>query len=190
MSMYCYQCQEALGNVACTALAGICGKTNAVANLQDLLIYTLKGVAEYNQQARKASINEEKTNRLIIEGLFTTITNANFDRESITKKIETAVNEREAIKARLIENGSLEDKEYPDYATWSTWSSHTLSYEGKSVEKQVGFLSTTDEDMRSLRSLILFGIKGMAAYAEHAQNLGHENEEIFDFIEKALLATE
>lgn len=185
--MFCYQCQEALKGTGCNVTAGVCGKTDIVANMQDLLIYTLKGVAFFNQQARKAGINRPKTNRMLIEGLFTTITNANFDEMAIVKRIEDVLKERETIKQSLKEQGILEERSFPEYATWTTSSDE---FRAKSMENQVGILGTENEDLRSLRSLILFGLKGMAAYAEHAQNLGFENEEIFDFIEKSLLATE
>lgn len=187
MSMFCHQCQEALKGIGCNLQAGVCGKTSEVANLQDLLIYTLKGVALYNQQARQAGIHLPKTNRLIIDGLFTTITNANFDEHSISKRIENALQERDLIKNRLINQGAFEKRQYPEYATWTGKRNEFVR---KSEEKQVGILSTENEDVRSLRSLVLFGLKGMAAYAEHAQNLGYEDEAIFDFIEKALIATE
>lgn len=187
MNMFCHQCQEALNNTGCTAMAGVCGKTSDVANLQDLLIYTLKGVAVYNQQARRANLHEAKTNRLIIDGLFSTITNANFDFDSIASRIEAALEQRESIKQALKENAVLEDRQYPDYATWTA---HRNGFESKSEETKVGILGTENEDVRSLRSLVLFGLKGMAAYAEHAQNLGFEDEAIFDFIERALIATE
>jgi hydroxylamine reductase len=185
--MFCYQCQEALKGTGCNVAAGVCGKTDVVANIQDLLIYTLKGVALFNQQARKAGINRSKTNRMMIEGLFTTITNANFDEIALVKRIEGVLEERETIKQALKDQGALEDRSYPEYATWTTSSDE---FRAKSEENQVGILGTENEDVRSLRSLVLFGLKGMAAYAEHADNLGYRNEEIFDFIEKALIATE
>ncbi|WP_280769699.1 hydroxylamine reductase [Salipaludibacillus daqingensis] len=187
MSMFCHQCQEALRNTGCDAMAGVCGKTSEVANLQDLLIYTLKGVSEFNQQARKAGINQPKTERVILDGLFSTITNANFDADSISTRIEKALQERESIKEALKANGVFKQRLYPDYATWT---GHRYTFERKSEEKQVGILATDNEDVRSLRSLVLFGLKGMAAYAEHALNLGHKSKEIADFIEKALVATE
>jgi hydroxylamine reductase len=187
MNMFCHQCQEALNGIGCSLQAGVCGKTSEVANLQDLLIYTLKGVALYNQQARLAGIHNPKTNRLIIEGLFTTITNANFDEQSISNRIEHALQVREAIKSTLVNKGILENRPYPEYATWT---GDTSVFVTKSAEEQVGILATENEDVRSLRSLVLFGLKGMAAYAEHAQNLGYEDEAIFDFIEKGLIATE
>ena len=187
MSMFCHQCQEALKGIGCNAMAGVCGKTSVVANLQDLLIYTLKGVAEFNQQARKAGLNMAKTDRVIMDGLFSTITNANFDEDSISKRIESALAEREVIKQILIAQNQYQDYPYPGYATWTGERS---SFIAKSEEPQVGILGTENEDVRSLRSLILFGLKGMAAYAEHALNLGYKKDEISDFIEKALIATE
>lgn len=172
MSMFCHQCQEALGNKGCNAFAGVCGKTSKVANLQDLLVYTLKGVALFNQYARKAGIHQPKTDRLILDGLFSTITNANFDEDSIANRIENALRERESIKQALKHAGVFQDRPYPDYATW-TGTRET--FVRKSEEKQIGILATDDEDLRSLRSLVLFGLKGMAAYAEHALNLGYQN---------------
>ncbi|MBO8172480.1 MAG: hydroxylamine reductase [Bacillaceae bacterium] len=187
MDMFCHQCQEALKNMGCNVSAGVCGKTNEVANLQDLLIYTLKGVAAMNQEARKAGINRPETDRIILDGLFSTITNANFDEESISNRIEKALQERESIKQALKERGMLAQKAYPDYVTWT---GHRDTFKSKAEEKRVGILATDNEDIRSLRSLILFGLKGMAAYAEHAQNLGYRSDEIYDFIEKGLVATE
>ncbi|MBE0449503.1 MAG: hydroxylamine reductase [Clostridia bacterium] len=184
MSMFCYQCQEAAGNKGCTKI-GVCGKTDDVANLQDLLIYTLKGVSEYNQQARKAGLNDSSSDAVILDGLFATITNANFDHSAITAKITGAVAERDRVKAALEAAGKLEDKVYHDSAVWT---GSVDSYEEKS-NSGVGVLSTENEDVRSLRELIIYGLKGMAAYAEHAANLGFADEEIYDFIEKALLAT-
>lgn len=188
MSMFCNQCQEALRNTGCDAMAGVCGKTSETANLQDLLIYTMKGVAYFNQTAREYGINRPETDRVILDGLFTTITNANFDDESIMAKIEKGLTKREAIKQQLItENLIAEHQLLPDYASWS---GHRSTFEAKSEEKRVGLLAGPNEDIRSLRSLVLFGLKGMAAYAEHALNLGFEKTEINAFIEKGLLVTE
>ncbi|UCZ53475.1 hydroxylamine reductase [Bacillus shivajii] len=186
MSMFCNQCQEAMKNIGCNLDVGVCGKPSELSNLMDLLIFTLKGVSEYNQQARKAGINRPETDRLIIEGLFTTITNANFDDDMIADRIEKALVEREVIKAELKKEGTLEES-FKDFAVWT---GNRSDFKAKSEEKYVGILGTDNEDIRSLRSLVLFGLKGMAAYAEHADNLGHRNDEVFDFIEKALIATE
>ncbi|WP_350345110.1 hydroxylamine reductase [Proteinivorax tanatarense] len=184
--MFCHQCQEAAKGTGCD-VAGVCGKSSEVSNLQDLLIHVLKGVAEYNQQARKAGLNRPETDRIVMDSLFTTITNANFDDESISKRIEKVITERDAIKETLQKEGKLEDKNYKDFATWIGSRSE---FAQKAAQPEVGILATENEDVRSLRSLILFGLKGMAAYAEHADNLGHRSEEISAFIEKALVAIE
>lgn len=185
MSMFCFQCQEAAGGKGCTKI-GVCGKKDNVANLQDLLIHTLKGVSEFNQQARKAGLNEASTNAVILDGLFATITNANFDANAIASKIENALKVRDQIKAALEAKGALADKPYHDSAVWT---SDRAGFEAKSEEAVVGILATENEDVRSLRELIIYGLKGMAAYAEHAANLGHYSEDIYDFIERALVAT-
>ena len=185
MSMFCYQCQEAAGGKGCNKI-GVCGKTDDVANLQDLLIFTLKGVSEFNQQARKAGLNTEVADHVILDGLFATITNANFDPIAISAKIEGAIATRDAIKATLEAAGKLEVKSYHESATWTGARSE---FEAKSVEPQIGVLATENEDVRSLRELIVYGLKGMAAYAEHAANLGKHDKAIIEFIEKALLAT-
>ncbi|AOM82536.1 hydroxylamine reductase [Salisediminibacterium beveridgei] len=188
MSMFCNQCQEALRNVGCDAMAGVCGKTSETANLQDLLIYTMKGVAYFNQIARQHGINDPKTDRVVLDGLFTTITNANFDDESIMTKIEKGLTKREEIKRQLMVEGLIQKHQLlPDYASWS---GHRHTFEEKSEEKRVGLLAGPNEDIRSLRSLVLFGLKGMAAYAEHALNLGFEKSDINAFIERGLLVTE
>ena len=187
MSMFCHQCQEAARNVGCSGKAGVCGKTEPVANLQDLLVYTLKGVAEFNQQARKHGLHKPETDEQMLDGLFSTITNANFDGEAIKDRIDRALFTREEIKKALQNEGKLEEKAYGDFATWET---NRKNYEEKSTEKKVGILRDENEDVRSLRSLVLFGLKGISAYGEHAYNLGKHNPEISEFIEKALLATE
>ncbi|MCK8060903.1 MULTISPECIES: hydroxylamine reductase [unclassified Fusibacter] len=180
--MYCYQCQEAAGGVACTKV-GVCGKPVDVANLQDLLLFVLKGVAQYNSLARKNNLNEAKTDKLILDGLFATITNANFDKDVFLSKIEAAINEREAVKLRLIKNNIDLPEVLHDSATWLA---PRASFEAKAAT--VGVLATENEDVRSLRELITYGLKGMAAYGMHALHLSKENEEINAFIEEALLA--
>lgn len=187
MSMFCHQCQEAARNVGCSGKAGVCGKTEPVANLQDLLVYALKGVAEFNMQARKHGLNKPETDEQMLDGLFSTITNANFDGEAIKERIERAVFTRDEIKKTLKNEGKLEEKEYQDFATWEV---NRDGFEEKSNEKKVGILRDENEDVRSLRSLVLFGLKGMSAYGEHAYNLGKHDPKISEFIENALLATE
>lgn len=185
MSMFCFQCQEAAGGKGCSKI-GVCGKTDNVANLQDLLIYTLKGVSEFNQQARAAGLNTEKADHLLLDGLFATITNANFDANAIKDKIEGALIVRDEIKATLEAAGKLASKAYHPSATWT---GAREIFEATSEMPEIGVLATENEDVRSLRELIVYGLKGMAAYAEHAANLGHKDTEIYAFIEKSLLGT-
>jgi hydroxylamine reductase len=111
--MFCFQCQESAGGKGCTKI-GVCGKKDNVANLQDLLIYTLKGLSEYNQQARAAGLEEATTNGILLDGLFATITNANFDESAISRKIENALKARDNVKAKLEEKGVLKEKTYHD----------------------------------------------------------------------------
>ncbi|AAM25876.1 hydroxylamine reductase [Caldanaerobacter subterraneus subsp. tengcongensis MB4] len=182
MKMFCYQCQEALKNTGCTTI-GVCGKTADVANLQDLLIFTLKGISFLNLKAREVGVNKEKTDRFLIEGLFSTITNVNFDRNFFLRKIKEAVALRDEIKEDLRNKGVRVD-EYKniDAISWTYGTDADI----EAISQEVGVLSTEDEDIRSLRELITYGVKGMAAYAYHAYQLGYKDDNIFKFMEKAL----
>jgi hydroxylamine reductase len=180
MSMFCYQCQETAGCKGCT-IKGVCGKTADVANLQDLLIYTLKGIALYDLKAIDAGIKNEKVNQFIVDALFATITNANFDKEGFDVRIRKGLALREEIKASLIENGVNIDDITHDSALWT---GDTLE-EFEEKAKTVGILAVENEDVRSLRELLIYGIKGMAAYVEHAYNLGFEDENLYTFHEKS-----
>ncbi|KAA5805888.1 hydroxylamine reductase [Thermoanaerobacterium thermosaccharolyticum] len=182
MGMFCYQCQEASKGIGCT-LRGVCGKTDDTARLQDLLIYTLKGIAIVNQEARKHGLNSENTDSFIIDGLFSTITNVNFDKNYFVGKIKEGLNLRESIKSQLNANG-VQLSGLHDAAKWTADES---KFDEKALS--VGVLATENEDIRSLRELITYGIKGMAAYAFHAANLGFKDPNISEFIEKALVAT-
>ncbi len=186
MSMFCYQCQEAAGGKGCTKV-GVCGKQPEVSNLQDLLIFVLKGYSEYNQQARAAGINDPKNDRVLIEGLFTTITNANFDKKAFEARVTKTIAVRDSVKEALQKAGKLTDKKYHDSAIWN---GSVDQFDAKAASESVGVLTTANEDVRSLRELTIYGLKGMAAYAEHALNLGFDDAEIAAFIEKALVATE
>ncbi len=181
--MFCYQCQEAAAGTGCTAM-GVCGKTSALANSQDLLLYTLKGIALFNKEARIHMLDTSEADEFIMEGLFTTITNANFDYDFFSKKISEALQLREKVKAKLIENGIEISDIKNDAAVWLT---DKEKFDEKA--KTVGVLKTKNEDIRSLRELIIYGVKGLAAYVEHAFNLGYKNAEIFVFIEKTLVST-
>lgn len=180
MGMFCNQCQEAFKNYACTT-AGVCGKTDVVASLQDLLIYVMEGISFYSTKLKEKGIRMPEIDKFILEGLFSTITNVNFDKEYFVEKIKEGLELKERVRNIFLENGSEICKE-PDAATWF----------GKSVEefetkaKQLSLLSEKDEDIRALKSLVLYGIKGMAAYADHAFILGHKDEDIYSFMQFGL----
>ncbi len=181
MSMFCYQCQETAKNSGCT-LKGVCGKTERTAGLQDVLIYVLKGISVYGERALEKGDPFIEEGRYIAESLFATITNANFDDEAI----ETLLSKGLAIKKNLARAyASFFDGALPDCASWDPGP------EDDPLEKcgDAGILSTGGEDQRSLRSLLLFGIKGIAAYAHHAAVLGYEEPAIYDFLVEALAST-
>ena len=190
--MFCYQCQETAKGTGCTTL-GVCGKTSETSGLQDLLLYTEKGVAAYSiifrKEGKAKELIKNKVNRYLINSLFITITNANFDDDAILDEIKVGLKLREELKALATDEEKKEAEKYGvDLVNWYYESDEDLIKfsENQSV---VGVLRTENEDVRSLRELIMYGLKGMAAYAEHAFNLGKTSEEIFAFIEKALLGT-
>ena len=184
--MFCYQCQETAQGKGCSII-GVCGKTPKTAKLQDLLIYTTKGVALYSSLLRKKGHISNEINRFIINSLFITITNANFDDEAIINEIKKGVVIRENLETSL----SSDEKKSLEKFSHLNWKFSTdediIAF---SDNKKVGVLRTENEDIKSLRELLIYGLKGMAAYTEHAMNLGKTQDEIFAFIEKALLATE
>src|ERR1035437_5732234 len=183
MSMFCYQCQETTKGTGCTT-KGICGKTEDVANLQDLLIYTLKGIAMFAVQARELKTSSRVTNEFIMKSLFSTITNANFSADSFVERIPDGLLLREALRQDIIAAGGEISANLMDAATWTASAEE---FEWKAA--LVGVLATENEDVRSLRELLTYGVKGIAAYAEHAYVLAHEDERIFAFVEEALAAT-
>ena len=183
MSMFCFQCQEAAKGTGCT-IKGVCGKTDEVSNLQDLLIYVTKGVGYLADKAKTANIDTSVADKYAFEALFMTITNANFDDEKIAKKIIEAASIRKNLRMEL-EAADVFPHNLPDCVIWE--SKDRTEMDRKS--KLIGVLSIKDEDIRSLKELLTIGLKGMAAYAEHAFNLGHENQEVYTFIHKALSAT-
>jgi hydroxylamine reductase len=182
--MFCFQCQEAAKNEGCT-VKGVCGKTADVANLQDLLLYLCKGISHYTVPLRKYGIEIPQINKFITDSLFMTITNANFDKSRFTTRLLMAFEMRNAAKERLVSAGGNIDGITFDGAHWMGET------EAEITEKalEVGVLTTKNEDIRSLRELTIYGLKGMAAYAEHAFNLGYEENEIFTFMQRALVAT-
>ncbi len=184
MNMFCFQCQEASQGTGCT-IKGVCGKTSDVANLQDTLLFVLKGISWYNLKLRAHNKNVEQVDKFVFDGLFSTITNANFDKNSFGLRITKALELREELHEKCIKEGIELPGILPDFAVWTAASIE--AFEDKATE--VGVLSTENEDIRSLRELVIYGLKGMAAYAEHAWNLGKVNDEIFEFMQRALVAT-
>jgi len=182
--MFCYQCQETAKGTGCT-VRGVCGKTSDVANLQDLLLFILKGIAHYRVQLRALDAVDHSADRFILDGLFMTITNANFDKQRFVEKIKEAIKLREQLKQTFLNKGGKTEKITFEGAFWTA---DTLE-EMESKAGFVGVLSTENEDIRSLREMLTYGMKGMAAYTEHAYNLGHENPSIYEFIDRGLVAT-
>lgn len=184
MSMFCYQCQEAAKCTGCT-ITGVCGKTPEVSAIQDMLVFALKGVSFYAHSLAEKGIEPGwEVDCLLTDGLFVTITNANFDYQSIMIKTREAFRLRDKLAQRMAKAGGAPHL-LPDCAVWA---GHT---EAELVAKAdiVGVLSTANEDIRSLRELLIYGLKGIAAYAHHARNLGYEKKEVYRFMHSALAAT-
>lgn len=189
MSMFCYQCQEAASGIGCK-IRGVCGKSDNTAQLQDLLLYVVKGIACCVEKAQNAGQKlDQVTARFISTAIFTTITNANFDDKAILARIHEALRLRDAWRAKgasgscCCSSGCAEA--VADCVLWTPKS------ESEIIAKAalVGVLSTENEDVRSLRELITYGLKGVAAYAQHAAELGHEDPAIDQAIVEALTAT-
>ena len=182
--MFCYQCQETAKGTGCT-VRGVCGKTSDVANLQDLLLFILKGIAHYRVQLRALDAVDHSADRFILDGLFMTITNANFDKQRFVEKIKESIKLREQLKQTFLDKGGNPEKITFEGAFWTADSLEEM----ESKAGHVGVLSTENEDIRSLKEMLTYGMKGMAAYTEHAYNLGHENPSIYEFIDRGLVAT-
>jgi len=176
--MFCYQCEETNKGEGCK-INGLCGKNEEVANLQDLLIYVLKGLSVCNLEAKKNGKQNEKVDKFIVEGLFSTITNTNFDKKYFQNKIEEALKLRNEIKNNIDFDWSH------DSVLWDPVN--VKDYHIKS--REVGIIENDNEDIRSLRELLIYGIKGMAAYVYHANELGKEDKSIYYFIQEGLAAT-
>ena len=184
MNMFCFQCQETAKCSGCTTI-GVCGKKPEVANMQDFLVYVIKGISAYSTRARELGIENEKVNRFVFDGLFMTITNANFDFEMFVSKIREGLELRDEIKDQFVSAGGRLPEKLHDSATWS--GNSVEEFERKNTS--VGVLSTENEDIRSLRELVIYGVKGMAAYVEHASNLGFEDKSVYKFMQEAMVAT-
>ena len=176
--MFCYQCQETAGCKGCT-VSGVCGKKPDVAAMQDLLVYVTKGISAVTTALRQEGKQvSAEINHLITLNLFTTITNANFDKESIEARIRATLTEKDALLAQVADPFGL-----PEAAKWNG----SGNWEEKAAT--VGVLSTENEDIRSLRELITYGLKGLSAYSKHANVLLKDDEEVDAFLQRALAAT-
>lgn len=179
--MFCFQCQETAKGTGCT-MRGVCGKLPETAALQDLLVYVTKGLSAVTTQLRAEGKEVgEQVNHLVSLNLFTTITNANFDDEAITAKIVETLTCKEQLLKQLDDTGKL-----PDAAKWNGCVGE---FAAKAASSEVGVLSTENEDIRSLRELITYGLKGLSAYSKHANALLKDNAEVDGFMQRALAAT-
>ena len=177
MSMFCFQCQEAAKGTGCTVV-GVCGKKEDTAQLQDLLVFTLKGLSVVAAEAKKQDKLDPSIGLFITQGLFATITNANFDNDRFVALIKQSISKRDALKTAIGFSGDADEV---------NWNGAESEFVAKGAE--VGVLSQANEDVRSLRELLIYGLKGMAAYADHAAMLGFEKQEIYDFMIEALVST-
>jgi len=189
MSMFCYQCQETTNNTGCVK-RGTCGKTEETAGLQDLLIYVLKGISVWGKRAVELRVFERDASVFITEALFATITNANFDDDRFVVMIKEGLVIRQRVRdGFLAAYKKKSDKKFtgkmPDCATWSADSVEEFNEKAQ----KVGVLATDNEDVRSLRELVIYGLKGLAAYVEHAAVLGYKNDDIYRFVFEALEST-
>ena len=183
MSMFCFQCQEAARNEGCT-IQGVCGKQESTAGLQDLLIHTMKGIAWYAVRLQDP-LSVEEAGRFIVKGLFATITNGNFDDERFLRWIEEGLAVRSLLANRYKDLQKEKSDIKPDAAVWFARDPEIIRMKAS----QVGVLSTSDPDLRSLREFLIYGLKGIAAYTHHAEVLGFTDPAIWEFLVEALHAT-
>ncbi len=177
MSMFCFQCQEAAKGTGCDVV-GVCGKKEDTAQLQDLLVFTLKGLSVVAAEAKKQGKLDKSIGLFIAQGLFATITNANFDNDRFVELIKESIAKRDGLKTAI---GFSSDADVVN------WNGSEAEFVAKGAK--VGVLSQANEDVRSLRELLIYGLKGMAAYTDHAAMLGFEKQEIYDFMVEALVST-
>jgi hydroxylamine reductase len=178
--MFCYQCQETAKGTGCN-IKGVCGKTDDLANMMDLLVFITKGICVYSTALREQKKYENPiVNKFVFDSLFTTITNANFDKKVIAERVTHGLELRGILHDQAAKQNVKIDSSFEG----TTWKGKTDEYEAKSIS--VGVLADTNEDIRSLRQLVTFGVKGMAAYTEHAYNLGYEDVNLYAFMQKAM----
>jgi len=181
--MFCFQCQETARNQGCT-LKGVCGKPEETADLQDLLIYVCKGIAVYSERLQGGDTVDRAAARFVCKALFTTITNAAWDDDAIIDRIKEGIEVRDALRDRV---GTDMPGTPPDCATWTPKDREEIM--AKALSDDVRITAAPNEDVRSLRELLIIGCKGIAAYADHAAVLGHERDDIYGFLKEALAST-
>jgi hydroxylamine reductase len=182
--MFCFQCQETARGIGCQ-IKGVCGKNEDVANLQDLLLFVSKGISYYAIQLHDRGVSSEEADHFVMKSLFATITNANFSKQVFVERIRKGLEIRNNLELQVMNMEGLDREDVPDCAFW--FADRVQDFELKAA--YIGVLATENEDIRSLRELITYGLKGMGAYAEHAYNLKHEDPEIYSFMHRALAAT-
>ncbi|NLM72219.1 MAG: hydroxylamine reductase [Synergistaceae bacterium] len=183
--MFCFQCQETAKNQGCT-IAGVCGKKEPTANLQDLLIYVCKGISVYGDALRRKGTVDREAGRFLIRALFVTITNAAWDDDAIIEWIRRGLEVRDAVAERARAAGAAPEA-LPDCAVWTASGRDEIVEKANSPEVRV--TSMDNEDVRSLRELLIIGTKGIAAYAEHAEVLGFEKDEVYSSMMEGLAST-
>jgi hydroxylamine reductase len=190
MNMFCYQCQETSKNKGCT-IKGVCGKPHQVANLQDLLIYITKGISIWALKARELGLDDEEVGLFIAEALFSTVTNVNFDSQRMLDLISQALKIRDKIKNLFLM--AYKEKNREDFkeelAPQATYYPEGITEDFTAVGSDFSLLSEKNEDLRSLKELLVYGLKGISAYTEHAYILGQKDSSILVFLQEALAAT-
>ncbi len=188
MSMFCYQCEQTVGGKACTAF-GVCGKSPAVASLQDLLVYASKGISAYADPARKKGADVKEIGRFIIKALFTTVTNVNFDEDRMVEMLQEAGEVLQKAKALCEQAGATPLQTVA--TTWQPASKADMLKEAAAISIAER-MTSQGEDITALQELLTYGLKGMAAYSEHARILGQEDDDIYAFFIETLgiLATD
>ena len=191
--MFCFQCQETAKNQGCT-VRGVCGKTAEVACLQDLVIWLLKGISFYGVKARELGVSNPKADLFVDQALFATITNTNFDPGYLVELAQQPAEPRTKLRTKLATpyqqaHGQTYAEELPEMATWTAgvWDVDTLLEKAVTVGIQAD--PNENEDVRSLRQLLIFGLKGLAAYTDHAYMLDYKDDELLAFIQQGLLIT-
>lgn len=180
MSMFCFQCQEAAKGTGCT-IKGVCGKPSDVSNMQDLLVYVIKGISVLSDQLRKTGYTNPAVDKFVYDGLFATITNANFDKQVFIQRINEGLTIKTVLFVEFKKRGLTTS--LPEEVLWNGAD----DFDEKALK--AGILREVNEDIRSLKELIIYGVKGMAAYAEHAANIEAFDDEVFAFMQHALAQT-